>query len=294
MLAAFGFFVALQEPSPYVLDIGRPGTTVAQSGRITSLANGAAVSVDDVAKAADGKPFVFLGEQHATAPHQALQAAVIEALARRGRHVVVGLEMLQRPKQSALDDFINGKTDEAQFLANADWKGQWGYDFSFYRPVFDAAKRLKAPILGLNVPRDWVRSVGRGGLAALPEEAKPQLPAPWNTNVPEHRKVFQALMGGHPMEGPQMDNMLAAQTLWDVGMADTAAKYLEAHMRDKKLVIVVIAGSGHVMFNQGINLRLKDRGMDKGITLVMTESTDPVTVSNGLGDFVYVSPAPRK
>lgn len=294
MLASIGLFVAAQDATPYTLPIGRPGTSIVESGRITSLPAGTPASPDDVAKAADGKQFVFLGEQHATAPHQAMQASLIEALVRRGRHVVVGLEMFQRPKQSFLDDFVAGKLSESDFLSSADWKGQWGYDFSYYRPVFDAARRHKLPILGLNVPRDWVRAVGRGGLAGLPEEAKPQLPAPWETNVPEHRKVFESLMGGHPVEGPQMENMLAAQTLWDVGMADTAAKYLEGHKRDRKLVIVIIAGSGHVMYGQGINLRLANRGLDKGITLVMTESSTPMSVSNGLGDFVYVSPEPRK
>lgn len=291
MLLALGVVLAVQSDS-LQLPIGRPGTTRAESGRITALSSGQAASLDDVAKAADGKRFVFLGENHATTPHQAMEAAVIEALVRRKRHVVIGLEMFQRPKQSFLDDYVAGKLDEAAFLSLADWKGQWGFDFSYYRPVFDLARRYKLPLVGLNVPRDWVRAVGRNGFTALPDEAKTSLPLPIDTDVPEHRQVFNALMGGHPMTGPAGENMYAAQTLWDVGMADTAAKYLEK-VRDRRTVFVVLAGSGHVMYGQGINLRLARRKAGDGITLVMTESKDPVTVSNGLGDFVYVSPSPR-
>jgi uncharacterized iron-regulated protein len=294
MLPALGLALVLQAPSPYALPLGRPGTVLAESGRLTALPTGAAATADDVAKAADGKRFVFLGEQHATPAHQQMQASLIEALVRRGRRVVVGLEMLQRPKQAALDAFTAGRIDEAALLEQADWKGQWGFDFAFYRPVFDAARRHRLPVVALNVPRDWVRAVGRGGLAALPAEAKSELPSDIDPNVPDHRKVFEALMGGHPMTGPQGDNMLAAQTIWDVGMADTAVRYLERNRADRRTVFVVIAGSGHVMYGQGINLRLARRKAGEGITIVMTESTTPLTVANGLGDFVYVSPEPRK
>jgi uncharacterized iron-regulated protein len=282
-----------QEASPYSLPIGRPGTTIVQSGRITALPSGNPTTSDDIAKAADGKRFVFLGEQHATVAHQQLQSSIIEALVRRGRRVVIGLEMLQRPKQNVLDDFAAGRIDETGFFEGADWMGQWGFDYTFYRPVFDSARRHKLRMVALNVPRDWVRAVGRGGLSALPEDAKTQLPSPWETKVPEHQMVFEALMGGHPVSGPQMDNMLAAQTVWDVGMADTAAKWLEKNRADRRTVFVVLAGAGHVMYGQGINLRLAQRGLDSGITVVMTESKEPIPVSNGLGDFVYVSPPAR-
>jgi len=294
MLAAVGLAVALQLPSPYALSIGRPGTTVAESGRLTALPSGAAATADDIAKAADGKRFVFLGEQHATPAHQQMQASIVDALARRGRRVVVGFEMLQRPRQSALDAFSAGRIDEAAFREQANWKGQWGYDFAYYRPIFDVARKHRLPLVALNVPRDWVRAVGRGGLAALPAEARAELPADIDPKVPEHKQVFEALMGGHPVSGTQAENMLAAQTIWDVGMADSAVRYFEKNRPDRRTVFVVVAGAGHVMYGQGINLRLAKRQAGEGITVVMTESTEPLTVANGLSDFVYVSPAPRK
>ena len=123
-----------------------------QSGRLTDLATGKTAIADDVAKAADGKLFVFLGEEHATEPDQLMHAEIIQALVRRGRHVVVGLEMYQRPKQPILDQWPAGQIEEAEFLKQSDWKGQWGYDFAFYRPVFDAVRRYKLPLVGLNVP----------------------------------------------------------------------------------------------------------------------------------------------
>jgi len=293
MLAAV-FCLFSQEVNPLNLPIGRPGHTVVQSGRITNLANGEAATPGDIAKAADGKRFVMLGEQHATAPDQAMEASVIDALVRRGRHVVVGLEMYQRPKQTYLDQFSSGALNEGDFLTQSDWKGQWGFDYGFYRPVFDLAHRYKLPLVGLNVPRDWVRSVGRKGFAGLDADAKAQLPGDMRLDMAEHRQVFDSLMGGHTMAAPTMDNMYAAQVLWDEGMADTAVRYLEAHRPDRRTVFVVIAGSGHVMYGQGIYLRLSRRKAGDSISLVMSESVAPVEVANGLADFVYLTPPARK
>jgi len=68
---------------------------------------------------------------------------------------------------------------------------------------------------------------------------------------------------------------------------------LDAHKPNSRTVFVVIAGSGHVMYGQGINYRIGKRNNAKGLTVVMAESDDPLTVSNGLADYVLVSPKPR-
>ncbi|CAN5397504.1 N/A [soil metagenome] len=284
-------FALSQDVDVNQLPIGRAGTTVVASGRLTDLRNGSTVTAADVAKAARGKQFVFLGEQHATPPDQQFEADVIRELVRDGRQVVVGMEMYQRPKQNFLDQYSEGQIAEDDFLLRSDWKGQWGFDFAFYRPVFDQIRLNRIPLVGLNVPRDWVRSVGKGGYAALTPEQREQLPADLGFANSDHRMVFNGLMGGHPgMSDAMMDNVYAAQVLWDDGMADTFVRYIKDHNGSSKTVYVVIAGSGHVMYEQGINYRLRRHGLGVGPTVVMIQSNENVSVANGLGDFVLVSP----
>jgi uncharacterized iron-regulated protein len=167
-----------------------------------------------------------------------------------------------------------------------DWKGQWGYDFSYYRPIFDTVQRFKLPLVGLNVPRDWVRTVGKGGFQAMKPNDRSQLPSEINLDNADHKMVFDSLMGGHSMS----PNIYSAQVLWDEGMADTAVKYLSANRPNSRTVFVVIAGSGHVMYRQGINYRVARRKAGDGITVVMLDSNEPVSVSNGIADFVMVMP----
>ena len=100
---------------------------------------------------------------------------------------------------------------------------------------------------------------------------------PLRSRVDDHR---------HDVDAGTANRSLCASPQ-DVQQASTAPPRIHVVGR------VVIAGSGHVMYNQGINLRLARRKAGEGITVVMTESTEPIAAANGLGDFLYVSPAPR-
>ena len=119
-----------------------------------------------------------------------------------------------------------------------------------------------------------------------------QLPTELFLGNRDHRQVFEAMMGGHQMTGTSMDQMYAAQVLWDEGMADTALKYVARISTTPSTVFVIIAGAGHVMYDQGINYRIARRHGGAGTTLVMLESDVTVEVSRGLGTFVAVTGKP--
>lgn len=276
------------EISPNRLPIGTPGTLHVALGSMVSTATGAPATADTVAVAADGHRFVYLGESHDQLAHHQMQASIIEALARRGRSVVVGFEMFTRPVQGSLNPWTLGWWTRDEFIEKSQWKTEWGFDFALYEPIFNVVRANRLPMIALNVPRDWVRAVGRGGLEALTPEQKAAVP-PVDTTDRVHRQIFEAMMGGHPMTGAQGENIYASMVLWDVGMADSALKALASMPPDSKRVFVVVAGSGHVMYKRGINYRVKGRTGEEGITVVMTSGDAPEEVSRGLADYVYNS-----
>lgn len=288
--------LSMQSGAPidvYRLPIGDSAPIMAKPGIVDR--NGRAATVENIVNAARPFHFVYLGESHDHAEHHKMQAAIIEGLAKAGRNVIVGFEMFTRPVQDNLNGWTLGWWSEDEFIEKSDWKKQWGFDFALYRPIFEAVRSNKLPMVALNVPRDYVRTVSRQGLDALSAEQKAALPLPFRTN-PDHKKVFDALTGGHSMgPGVNMDNMYNAQVVWDEGMADSALKYLARKPMSPSTVMVVVAGSGHVMYGQGINWRVKQRtGMD-GITVTMLEGNEPRQVSKSLGDFIYMAPEqPRK
>jgi uncharacterized iron-regulated protein len=298
MIAALIVAPALLQAAvdPQHMPIGTPGDAVVSAGEMVDTKTLQVVKPRDVARAADGKRFVYLGEGHTNAEHHKMQAQIIDALVRRGRDVIVGFEMFTRPKQDDLNPWTLGWWTEEEFLARSEWKTQWGYDFALYRPVFEIVKRNKLPMIALNVPRDWVRAVGRQGIAGLTDEQKAQLPSDIDLGWKNHRSVFEAMIGGgHPMTGAMADNMYAAQVLWDVSMADSALKYWERTPRSPRTVVVILAGAGHVMYGLGINGRIAKRTGEKGVTVTMVEGDGKATVSRGIGDFVFAAaPAPQE
>lgn len=280
---------AIAQSDPYLLDIGAPGRVTVQPNQIVNTATSRQATAADVAAAARGLRFVYLGESHNSPDHHQMQSNVIEALVADGRDVVVGFEQFTRPVQDSLNPWTLGWWDEATFIERSDWKTQWGFDYALYRPIFETTKKNRLPMVALNVPRDWVRAVGRGGYSALTPDQRKELPEDLFLGNANHKAVFTGLMGGHPMTGTQGENVYAAQVLWDEGMADTALKYLEKRGVSAKTVFVVIAGAGHVMYGQGINYRVERRTGLKGVTLTMFDGTEPREVSRGLGDFVYMA-----
>jgi uncharacterized iron-regulated protein len=191
---------------------------------------------------------VCLGEQHDSPPHHYAQRRAIEELARRSREMkrplAVGFEMFQTPYQSPLSSFVAGSLPEAEFLTQSDYRERWGFDFALYRPLLEASREYGLGALALNAPRELTRKIGHAGLSSLDEAERKQLPE-LDLHNEDHRGYFMQAMAEHPMPagGPKLDDMYAAQVVWDETMAETAARWLGEQGPQAQLII--LAGSGH-------------------------------------------------
>ena len=191
---------------------------------------------------------ICFGEQHDSPEHHFAQRRALEELATRSaavqRPLSVGFEMFQRPFQPALTGFVAGTVPEAQFLADSEYRERWGFDFALYRPLLLTAREFSLEALALNAPKELTRKIGRGGLAALDASEAKQLPE-LDLGDAAHKAYFNAAMGDHPMSegGPSLENMYAAQVVWDETMADTAASWLAKSGDTSQLI--VFAGAGH-------------------------------------------------
>lgn len=287
MLSVFVAAVALAD-HPYQLTFKGDAMVAVGSG-LTRTSDGKAVELDAIVAAAKGKKFVLVGEQHETAAHHTMQAQIADALAKSGRKVTIGFEMFTRDNQGALDawwkDGWKQAWDEPKFVQSVNWKTQWGFDFGAYRPIFEVARRDKMRLIALNVPRDWVREIGREGPSTVTEERKKWVPHLDLGNA-NHRAIFSALMGGHPPTGARGENIYAAQVSWDTGMA-LAAKEAMAGTGDDE-VMVIAAGIGHVMYGECISYRLRKMGVDSSLDVVCITEVPEGGVAKSIGEFVFV------
>jgi S1-C subfamily serine protease len=98
------------------------------------------------------------------------------------------------------------------------------------------------------------------------------------------------------MNDAQWDAMIAAQSTWDATMAFNAVKALDEH-GGKDAVMVVLVGSGHVVYGLGIQYQAARKFQGKIATLVPVDVRDEEghevkTVQASYADFVWGLPAP--
>ena len=223
---------------------------------ITDTRTGAAITPAELAARLDGVRVVFVGESHTDMNFHRAQLQVVQALQRRGRDVLIGLEMYPYTEQAALDVWNAGGQSEADFVTQSRWYKNWGYHWHYYRDIFLFARQAGIRMFGVNTPREVVSAVRKKGFQNLTPEESARIPPKVDVANDEHKRLFRAFFAGedslmHTMSGAMFDGMFAAQCTWDASMGYNAVNALEKFGGPKSIMVVLI-GSGHVAYGLGI------------------------------------------
>jgi len=206
----------------------------------------------------DTAKVIFVGESHDQIEHHQIQVRMIHDLVAKGKDVVIGMEMFEKSQQAALDRWSQGLLTEEEFLEESQWEKTWGMDSELYNGILDAAREYRLKILGLNVPRAWVKTVAESGLQGLSPEDRKLLPEMDLSNR-QHRAYIAMIFKGHGEGSAKaFEKFYEAQCLWDEGMAQSLSDFLRSPQAEGKTVLV-FAGSGHIVFGFGIPNRLHRR-----------------------------------
>lgn len=220
---------------------------------------------------ADRLAVVLLGEIHTSAADHAWQLATLEALARRGRPLTLGLEMVPAARQPLLTRFASGQLTEADFLAAVDWPAIWGHDPELYGPLLRWARRNRVPLLALNLEPEVVRRVRRQGLAAVPVAEREGIGAPAPAGA-AYRERLRATWQAHramaapasPAAADDLERFLASQLLRDRAMAE---RLVAAQRREPGRLLVALMGRGHLEDNDGVLAQLRSLGLNRVVAL---------------------------
>jgi aminopeptidase N len=212
------------------------------------------------------KKIVYVGETHDQFPHHVMELEIIKNLHRRGRRIAIGMEMFQRPFQKIVDEYIEGKIDERDFLKRTEYFKRWGFDYHFYRPILLFARSERIPVVALNMRQEIVDKVFRNGLNSLSEEEKKSLPSQMDFSDEAYKERLKKIFREHEdFETRTFDFFYEAQILWDETMAESIDRFLKGQPNDQ---MVVLTGSGHLAYGSGIPKRASRRnGYDYTIIL---------------------------
>jgi uncharacterized iron-regulated protein len=276
--------------------------------------DGNPASWEELLEAARGARIVLLGEVHDDVRGHQARHALTRALARPNGVLaagacaphVVSLEMLESDVQLVVDEYQKGLITRDHFQRGA---RPWDNHDRDYEPYLELARACDFPVVAANPPRRYVNRVarvGEGGLDALSDAARTFLPPlPVAPPSARYRAQWDALMGrmrSHDAPGsteaagvaapePPADPMLAAQNLWDAGMAWAIAQAAEAHPRAR---VIHVAGSFHVQGWTGIPDHLKRYLPDLDPLIILAFPAPPGSEFNpeehqGLGHFVLLT-----
>jgi Haem-binding uptake, Tiki superfamily, ChaN len=199
---------------------------------------------------------VWLGEHHNSQSDHALQAFLIQEIARnRQRHtgatasgaagMAIGLEQVQGRYQSVLDAYTDGYISMDEMRQRVEWDRRWVWPFENYQSVFVTARELGIPLIALNVDSEDMSAVERQGLAGLPRRKLDRyIPDPSGFAQFAAEKSFRTYvdyviepsyelhhaMGllQYTMTGEKLDkemsfrDFLSGRLLWDEAMASRA------------------------------------------------------------------------
>jgi uncharacterized iron-regulated protein len=268
---------------------------------ITDTSTGDVVTPPELAARLDGVKLLFVGESHTDIEFHRAQLRVIQELHKRGRQVLVGLEMYPVPEQASLDRWnLDKALSEEAFLAESRWYKNWGYHWNYYRDIFLFARANGIRMFGVNLPRSAVQTIRMKGFEALSPEQKALLPEKVDLESAEHRQLFRALFGSDDalhgnMPEPMFQAMFRAQCAWDAAMAWNAARALKTHGGEKAIMVVLI-GSGHVAYGLGAERQAKLWFDGKTATVVPVPLADEpgaaltAKVQASYADFVWGLP----
>ena len=265
-------------------------------GQIYSMETGKPVSFEKMIQEMKGVPLIHVGETHNSLPIHELQARILRALYEQDHHVAVGLEMYPATFQEPLSKWGLGLLTEEEFIKEGQWYVTWNQNYAFYRPIFAFAKDNAVPLYGLNAPREVISKIRMQGWDALSESEKALVPKPDLTHK-EHRELLKVIFGNEhmpaAMKGAGMDMMFEGlyrgQSAWDEVMGANAVR---VHRLDKRQVVVLV-GSGHLIYNLGLNRRAyeKSRLPSKTVVAVAVPKGKPVqAVSRSLADYIVGIP----
>lgn len=255
-------------------------------GQVIHVETGEALPFDQFIDQLASRDLVFAGEVHDNPEHHLIQVQILQALIARHGALTVAMEFFQKPQQAIIDHYMEGKSTELEFLKEVDWKKQWSFDYSFYRPLMLAVKENGGKILAINAPRDIVKKVARSGLNALEPDERSLLPETIDLDNEKHRAYIQDVFkdDAHGILN-NFEFFYEAQCVWEDTMAANIAEVLEG--ADETLL--VLTGNGHIINKFGIPDRTTARIPADMATVLLTPIEEGFTIAKDSADYVWLT-----
>jgi uncharacterized iron-regulated protein len=257
-------------------------------GQIIDLSSGEAIPFEQLIENIASVDLIFVGEVHDNPDHHLIQVQILQAFIAEERPVTLAMEFFQKPVQPILDRYIQGEIGEEAFLKEVDWKKQWGFPYSYYRPLMLLAKQNGSKVLAINAPSDIVKKVAYDGLESLDQSEHDQIASEIGLDNEAHREYLREIYRQHGHGTLKaFEYFYEAQCVWEDTMAQNIADYLIKE--DGKMI--VFTGNGHIVNKFGIPDRVINRKPVSMVTIMPYDLYGTETIEKGTADYIWLTPS---
>lgn len=245
---------------------------------------------------------MWLGEHHSSAADHKLQADFIRniyqqrksAFGRKAPPMAVGLEQVQVQFQPVLDAYVSSQISADEMKRSVDWDKRWSWSFEGYLPIFETARKLRIPLIALNVDSEDLGLVEAGGFPNLPRDRMKKYiadPAGFaefarkrsyktyvdyvvfpSYDMHKDLGILRTTITGQRLEEDMpFSRFFSGRILWDEGMASAAHAWTEANPGG---LMIGLVGADHVKFEDGITGRYERmaKGERDNISVILNPS----------------------
>ncbi|NBA98203.1 ChaN family lipoprotein [Pseudomonas sp. R5(2019)] len=252
------------------------GRNDAELGVIRNLADGQALTPDQLVKRLAAAPWVLVGEQHDNPDHHALQLWLLKALEQRRAQGSVLLEMLTPSQQARVDKLKqpDAGVNPEGLPAALDWQESW--DWAMYGPIVKEALAQPYPLLAANLDDSEIRQIFK---------QPPTLKGEHSTAAPVKQALLEEIRQSHCGLLPEahLPAMLAVQQQRDRRIAERLAAAPQPAL--------LLAGGYHVRKDIGVPVHLFDLGAGGGGLVLMFAQVGGEKVTPQSADFVWYTAA---
>ena len=288
---SFGFIfqgcASVKKPTPNIATIQGTSNSY-RIGQIVDLSADEVIPFEKLIEKIASTDLIFVGEVHDNPEHHLIEVQILEAIMAGDRQVTLAMEFFQKPEQPILDRYLQGKIGEEEFLKEIDWDEEWGFNYSYYRPLMLLAKQNGNKVLAINAPSAIVKKVAHKGLQSLDQSERDQIATEIDLNSKAHRAYLREIFGQHGHGSLKaFEFFYEAQCVWEDTMAQNIADYLIK--KDGKMI--VFTGNGHIVNKFGIPDRVINRKPVSMVTIMPYDLQGTERIERGIADYIWLTPS---
>ncbi len=108
-------------------------------------------SIEEMLATVREADIIYVGDYHTCNQSQRSFLRILKEITPKSKNYRIGLELLHKRHQPAIDQFLKGKISEEHFLKKSGIKKHWVFDlWENFKPLFDFAKYHEIPIFGID------------------------------------------------------------------------------------------------------------------------------------------------